>query len=195
MDSVRENYKTDSNLMKRAALHEKYSTNPFGFFNWIMSNYQIKPNSRVLELGAGNGSMWKEHLELVHKCEFVMTNFSEGMIEAAKNQTGEHGQVEFFTKVLQPYGVEDKLNKRFTLQNVEAMLRKQFASVERLDYEDSLAVTDVEDLVTYIRTMTSMTHVKDVPFDVLTNTLKQQMVDGVLRIPKEYGMFQCKKHK
>lgn len=253
MDIVKENYKTDENLKKRISLHEKYSTNPMGFATWIVSNYQIPSNCRILELGCGNGLLWKENLNRIKNCQLVLTDFSEGMIDAARknlgehsnityrtvdiqeipfeNQTfdliianqmlyhvpdikkalaqvyrvlkpdgvfycttyGEHGQVEYFAHLLRPYGVEDKLNKRFTLQNGEKMLKNQFSVVNRVDYEDSFAVTDVEDLVTYMRTMTSMTNVKEVPFDQLTGILQQQMVDGVIRIPKEYGMFICRK--
>ena len=59
---VEQQYKNADKLNIRIALHEKYSTNKLPFGDWIISNYDIKPESRVLELGCGTGSIWKNHL-------------------------------------------------------------------------------------------------------------------------------------
>lgn len=76
---------------------------------------------------------------------------------------GEHGIIEFLCKVLNAYGVEDKANKNFTLQNGKEILEPFFSEVQRLNYEDSLAVTNLDDLIEYIYSLSSMTSLSNVP--------------------------------
>ena len=81
------------------------------------------------------------------------------------------------------------LNHAFTLQNGEQILRRHFKWVERHNYSDSLAVTDVEDLVDYMRSLTGVTSLRTLPREQLRAVLQSHMVDGVLTVPKDYGMF------
>ena len=106
---------------------------------------------------------------------------------------GEHGIIEYLSKALGAYGVEDNVNKNFTLQNGKEILAPFFSDVQRLDYEDSLAVTKIDDLVEYIYSLSSMTTLSAVPKKEIHDLLTKQMVDGVLSVPKEYGMFCCRK--
>lgn len=85
------------------------------------------------------------------------------------------------------------MNYVFTLQNGTAILKKCFDRVERRLYHDSLAVTDTRDLVAYIRTMSSMADCGDVSDEELFHILDDMKIDGVLTVPKEYGMFLCQK--
>ncbi len=102
---------------------------------------------------------------------------------------GEHGIVEYLGAILSDYGVEDKVNKNFTLQNGRAILEKYFPAVERLDYPDSLEVTDPDDMVDYIYSLASMSSLSGVPRENIKEILLQHMKNGVLTVPKEYGMF------
>lgn len=104
---------------------------------------------------------------------------------------GEHGIVEYIEGLLKDYLVEGKINKNFTLQNGAEKLSQQFAKVERLDREDGLAVTEVQDMVDYIYSLSSMSNISNVPREELQRILEANMVDGVLYVPKEYGMFVC----
>ena len=106
---------------------------------------------------------------------------------------GEHGIIEYLSKNLGAYGVEDNVNKNFTLQNGKEILAPFFSDVQRLDYEDSLAVTEIDDLVEYIYSLSSMTTLSAVPKKEIHDLLTKQMVDGFLSVPKEYGMFCCRK--
>ena len=72
---------------------------------------------------------------------------------------------------------------------MEEKLKSVFGSVQRLLYEDALEVTNVDDLVDYIRSLTGMTDLQKLPEETIRSVLVQNMRDGVLRIPKEYGMF------
>lgn len=105
---------------------------------------------------------------------------------------GENGIVKYFADLLRDFGVSEKLNKTFTLQNGGAMLQRHFVQVKRLDYEDSLEVTDLDDILDYIYSLTSMTDINNVDREVLKQILEGKIVNGVLMIPKEYGMFVCR---
>ncbi len=63
-DIVKKQYENAGNLNTRISIHSKYSANKLGFGNWIVSNYEIKPEYRILEPGCGTGDMWRGHLEL-----------------------------------------------------------------------------------------------------------------------------------
>jgi hypothetical protein len=60
-DVVERQYATSAKLENRISLHEKYSTNKMGWFNWLFSNYDIKQHDSILELGCGNGRLWADH--------------------------------------------------------------------------------------------------------------------------------------
>lgn len=86
---VRKQYVNSNNLETRISIHEKYSVNKEGFDNWIISHYEFKKGIRVLELGCGNGNMWKGKEDLIKKCSvFIMSDFSEGMVKATKETLG-----------------------------------------------------------------------------------------------------------
>ena len=102
---------------------------------------------------------------------------------------GEHGIIEYLSKILSEYGVQNNINKNFTLQNGYEILSKTFSKVDKLEYIDSLAVTNVDDMIDYIYSLSSMTTLNDVPKHIIKDVLMQNMTNGILNVPKEYGMF------
>lgn len=102
---------------------------------------------------------------------------------------GEHGIIEYLSKILSEYGVEGNMNKNFTLQNGYEILSKTFFKVEKLEYIDSLAITNIDDMVEYIYSLSSMTSLNNVPKQVIKDILMNNTIDGILNVPKEYGMF------
>lgn len=102
---------------------------------------------------------------------------------------GEHGIIEYLSKILSEYGVENKINKNFTLQNGHEILATTFSTIEKKEYIDSLAVTNIDDMVEYIYSLSSMTSLNRVPKQLIKNTLIKNTTDGILNVPKEYGMF------
>lgn len=106
---------------------------------------------------------------------------------------GENGIMPFVAGLLKDYGITDTTNKNFTLQNGYEILKKYFSNIQKLDYEDSLAVTDVDDVLDYIYSLTNMSSVAKLGRQTLKEILEKEMVNGVLNIPKEYGMFICRK--
>lgn len=102
---------------------------------------------------------------------------------------GEHGIIEYLSFLLKDFGVEDTVNKNFTLQNGMSHLVKVFSNVQKLLYPDALEVTDVDDMVEYIYSLSSMSVLNSVPKQKIKEILLKKVENGVLRVPKEYGMF------
>lgn len=85
-DIVKFQYNTDKNLSARQALHNGYSTNKYGWHNWVFDHYKFNPNDRVIEFGCGNGSLWANNKDKIPKdIRIVLTDFSEGMLRTAKD--------------------------------------------------------------------------------------------------------------
>lgn len=248
--NVRTQYATDENLSTRINLHEKYSVNKQGFGSWIFEQYRFEPGMRILELGCGNGSMWAGNIDRLPKgCELILSDFSPGMLAAARENIGEpaglvYRQIDIMEipyedhsmdavianmmlyhvpdiaralaqvrRVLKPgsmfycatYGENSimrwlrdvfavqhlhiSMNTAFTLQNGEAILLGCFDCVARLDYPDAFEITNENDLADYILSLTAMADLSRLPKEEILSTLAAQKTDGVIRIPKEYGMF------
>ena len=102
---------------------------------------------------------------------------------------GENGMMQYIGSLFTGHGIETMVNTNFTLQNGREALTPFFADVERANYIDSLAVTDVEDLVEYIYSLSGMADLRNLPRDTVRSVLAGHMENGVLNIPKEYGMF------
>lgn len=106
---------------------------------------------------------------------------------------GEDGIVPFLARNLQEYGVTDTVNKSFTLQNGEGILKEYFSNVQRFEYEDALAVTNIEDMLNYVESLTGVSQIAGLGRETVKAALEKKMAGGVLHVPKEYGMFICSK--
>lgn len=250
---VKEQYKDAGKLKARISIHQKYSVNKQGFGEWIFEHYQIKDHADILEIGCGSGDIWGAHIgDIPSNAHLYLTDFSEGMLSAAKENLpqsssisfkkvdiqsipfpdqqfdivianmmlyhvpdldkglsevkrvlktdgafycatyGKHGISEYIQGLLSNYGVNEMLNKAFTLQNGGVVLKKYFHSVEMDLYDDHLEVTNIEDFLDYIFSLTSLVDFSQVSRDELRAVLQGRMKDGKLEIPKEYGLFTAK---
>ena len=61
-----------------------------------------------------------------------------------------------------------------------------------LEYIDALAVTDAQDLVDYVFSGITMAKTCNLSREEVKTIFERNMKDGVLRLPKEVGMFVCK---
>ena len=88
-----------------------------------------------------------------------------------------------------------KTSVNFSLEDGEKYLRDVFCDVELRRYEDFLEVSEAEDLVEYIFSMTSM---KSIPGSAREEMIRyfesRKNNQGIIRIPKIYGMFICRKN-
>lgn len=252
LETVKKQYDNSNRLNTRISIHQKYSTNKLGFGNWIYNNYDLSSNICVLELGCGTGEMWKGKIDnLPSNSKLYLTDYSEGMVNKAKELLGKHDNVFYnvvnieniqyddlcFDRVIAnmmlyhvsnipkallevkrvlkdegyfycaTYGenrivdyIADMLNlnieedkKIFTLQNGYEILKPYFKTIKRLDYNDSLDITDLDDLLDYLYSLDGISAITKIDRQLLKVSLQNKMTDGVLHIPKEYGMFVCKK--
>jgi len=245
---VKAQYKRPKNLNTRISIHQKYSVNKLGFGPWIVAHYEMHSGMKVLELGCGTGSMWAGHLDLLQGSQLVLTDLSQGMLEAAQARLGQHPCVSYrlvdiqsipypdhtfdmvlahmmlyhvpdlnkglseVRRVLKPGGkfhcatygehgmlaylaillrdsMMDTAGKTFTLQNGQRILERYFDNVRCFNYEDALAVTDLDDLMDYLDSLPSRAPLDTEERESVKQLLSQHMKDGVLTLPKEYGMF------
>ncbi len=95
-EAVRTQYSSSNGLNTRIAFHDMYSTNKYGYGNWILSNYEIFEGAKVLELGCGTADMWVGHDNLIARCGLLMlTDLSEGMLSAARENIGKRKNVAY----------------------------------------------------------------------------------------------------
>lgn len=80
-------------------------------------------------------------------------------------------------------------NKNFTLQNGSEILHKTFSNVQKLEYTDSLSVTNIDDMIEYLYSLSSMTSITSIPKQTIKDILIAHSANGILNVPKEYGMF------
>lgn len=78
-------YKDSSNLDARIAIHKHFSTNPYGWFNWMFDAFASLPeDAKVLELGCGSAELWKSCAgRTPDGWNITLTDQSDGMLDSA----------------------------------------------------------------------------------------------------------------
>ena len=80
----KDQYRDSSNLDARAELHRRFSTNEYGWHEWVFDLLQLEPDSRVLECGCGPGWLWRNNLARIPAdCHITLTDLSSGMVTEA----------------------------------------------------------------------------------------------------------------
>lgn len=259
-----EHYQNSTNLDIRISLHDRFSVNKQGWFPWLFSLVDFEGAGTVLEVGCGNGQMWKnEKTEELSGLKVVLSDISEGMLsDAEKNLEQAKGpdfsfqkfdcqkipfsektfdrvianHVLFYVGSLQKaleemcrvmkddgifycsaYGKEHmkevtmlvqefdprislsevNLFDMFGLEEGEAVLKKYFANVKKIEYEDALIVTETEPLLDYILSchgnQNEILNDRQMEFkDFLKKKIDTQ---GQVKITKQAGVFVSKKVK
>ncbi|GLC31773.1 class I SAM-dependent methyltransferase [Clostridium omnivorum] len=83
-DFVKEQYKNDDNLNARINLHS-FNINKIDWNTWFFEKMNIPENSSILELGCGNGLLWKKNEQAIKETlNITLSDFSEGMLQSAK---------------------------------------------------------------------------------------------------------------
>ena len=106
---------------------------------------------------------------------------------------GENGVVDYLASLFKDEVNQDLENKTFTLQNGKRYLSRYFNSVETLLYDDELQVTCIDDLVRYIQSFKGISEIGSLEEGIIRKRLEREFNNGVLIIPKEYGMFIARK--
>ncbi len=95
--SLNAQYQNASNLNARIAIHEHFSINPYGWYRWVLDQVAAPPKARLLELGCGQGNLWKSNLgHIPGGWQITLSDFSAGMLaEARTNLAGAEGRFKF----------------------------------------------------------------------------------------------------
>lgn len=97
--SLVEQYKNGSNLNIRIRLHKDYAVNKQGWFPWIFEQMQDTAGKRILELGCGNGELWKwagEHMpQALYESDILLSDISAGMVSEAEKRIGEDARFSY----------------------------------------------------------------------------------------------------
>lgn len=92
-EKVREQYATNANLRSRIALHDRYSRTPVSYPLWIFDGYAFGDEADVLEVGCGDGNIWRENIERIRPgWRLTLTDFSPGMVDAARAVLGDRAK-------------------------------------------------------------------------------------------------------
>lgn len=85
-----EQYKNADRLKARIRLHQKFSTNPYGWCKWVFDQFDLSPKKRLLEIGCGPGILWLENKGRVPPSwQVTLSDFSAGMVEESKRNLHE----------------------------------------------------------------------------------------------------------
>ena len=255
--NIIEQYKNAKNLNDRISLHEKYSTNKQGWFNWLFNQIDFSKVNRLLELGCGNGKLWQENRIDLRNREIFLSDISEGMVEEVRNKLGSDfncivadaekipfkdsyfdsiiaNHVLFYlndlnlglkeidrvlksdgifycstygknhmkeiTEIVQNFDSRINLSNHslydiFGLENGEDILSKYFSNIQRMDYQDSLEITESKPLIDYIMSCHGnqneilgprLNEFKEYIEEILKN-------NGKIVVTKQAGLFICRK--
>lgn len=257
--NIIEQYKNAKNLNDRISLHEKYSTNKLGWFNWLFNQIDFSRVNRLLELGCGNGKLWQENRIDLRNREIFLSDISEGMVEEVRNKLGSDfncivadaekipfkdsyfdtiiaNHVLFYlndlnlglkeidrvlksdgilycstygknhmkeiTEIVQNFDSRISLSNHslydiFGLENGESILKEYFFNIQRMDYKDSLEITESKPLIDYIMSCHGnqneilgprLNEFKEYIEELLEN-------NGKIVVTKQAGLFICKKRR
>mgnify|MGYP000845776920 FL=1 len=103
---------------------------------------------------------------------------------------GENGVESFINQML---NIQIERQHTFTLQNGKDILENYFSSVEKLEYVDKLLVSNRSDLVEYIQSFKEMNDWQNYSEEDLYGLISDYEKQGIIEIPKEYGMFVSRK--
>jgi ubiquinone/menaquinone biosynthesis C-methylase UbiE len=78
-------YKDSTNLDARVVIHQRFSTNPYGWMNWVFDHLlKLPEDAKILELGCGPGYLWKENAHRIPEgWRITLSDLSSGMLDAA----------------------------------------------------------------------------------------------------------------
>ena len=105
---------------------------------------------------------------------------------------GEHNFTDTLAEWFKLGGEDFRPNHNFTMQNGAEILGNSFKDITPVFYEDSLHVTEPDDLVEYLRSLASFKAVIELPVQRIRDIIMAHTIGGAIDLHKEYGMFICR---
>lgn len=119
--SLLKQYQDASNISSRINLHSKYSAHSEGWFPWVLRIlYENAPTNtkklKILEVGCGDGSIWKGNIPASPSISVTLSDISEGMLRDTKRNLEE-------TNVnIQDYVVADMAHLPFMAESYDIVI-------------------------------------------------------------------------
>jgi SAM-dependent methyltransferase len=80
-------YRDTGKLDVRITLHERFSTNPYGWHRWVFDrllDLELPADARVLELGCGTAALWRQNGDRIPAgWRITLTDLSPGVLDDA----------------------------------------------------------------------------------------------------------------
>ena len=93
MTTLEDQYATPDNLRARIGLHERFSTNRHPYPRWVFDGYDFGADADVLEVGCGDGMIWRENLDRIPPgWRLTLTDLSDGMVAVARAALGDRAE-------------------------------------------------------------------------------------------------------
>jgi ubiquinone/menaquinone biosynthesis C-methylase UbiE len=90
---LQEQYRTPSNLQARSALYERFAKSAQPYRRWVFDGYDFGERPDVLEVGCGDGMMWRENADRIpSNWQLTLTDLSPGMLEEARAALGDRAE-------------------------------------------------------------------------------------------------------
>lgn len=87
--SLKNQYQNATNISARINLHRLYSQNSQGWFPWIYEQCHIQSGMKILEIGCGDGTLWKSSLSrLPADVSITLSDISDGMLRDTRRTLG-----------------------------------------------------------------------------------------------------------
>lgn len=86
--NIIEHYKNAKNLNVRISLHDKFSQNKQGWFPWLFEQIDFSHINKLLEVGCGNGKLWKNNKINLRNREIFLSDSSQGMVDEVRKTLG-----------------------------------------------------------------------------------------------------------
>lgn len=88
-EKILAHYRNANHLSIRIRLHDMYSQNKQGWFPWLFSHIDFDHADRLLELGCGNGALWRKCPADIRQREIFLSDLSQGMIDFSRQALGD----------------------------------------------------------------------------------------------------------
>jgi SAM-dependent methyltransferase len=93
-------YLTASNLNARIALHQRFSTNSYGWHRWVFDQFRLPLQCCLIELGGGAGDLWSENRSRIPTgWAITVSDVSVGMVAHARQRLSPSGGAVTFAVV------------------------------------------------------------------------------------------------
>jgi ubiquinone/menaquinone biosynthesis C-methylase UbiE len=89
-------FQNSTNLNARIRLHDRFSTNVYGWHRWLFDRLELSDGLNILEIGCGNAALWRRNYnDIPRECSITLTDFSQGMINDAQANLGSDADERF----------------------------------------------------------------------------------------------------